>query len=715
MKNMIRLENEYYYIEIEPEYGIVRRITDLKAGFELIAEPRLSENFRILLPLPEYECNYIIGNEQKLTSVEKIPDSAKLVWKRPLHNSKGSFNLDVVMWIELTGQEVRFRCEVVNGTKYQIAEVWYAFVSGMDGLGNNRKQKLETELIVSTVNTTWSRRIFSDFGNTRGQTLGCLNSEHSFTYPGAMCMPWISFFNRTLNRALYFASLEETPRVKIIRFALDPGTGEGRPAGNWPRNGETSGFPAGITMNWVHVPYTKPGEFFVSSEVILQCHEGDWRESGILYRKWFDARFRPVTPGSTWIRRETATLHTMFMLPEDNINLTFKEIPKWAQTAKQHNVNHVMIAGWQIGGHDRGYPYYEPDPRLGTYEDLKNGINVCHDMGIKVSFFVNCQPVDMTTEWYKKELYKYRILDPHGEQYYIVNYWGMGTLSARTRFITATPFTEANPAHPEFRKALISYFKKLIETGADGLHIDKFFQTPMDFNPRLEQTSPDRAHHEGLLQFLEELFAECKKINPDFCISYEGGWDRFMPYSETSWWGIEPEAMRAVFYNRILTNGVEQPYDYNKVNRAVIGGCNLLIGPANYNRGMDYLPMKKLFEYIGEINRIRKELFDIVCLGEVIDYYEGLFKADKSVVNLSGEFAESKDACWSVFQDMKTGRRGIILCNLGVRNLQAEGVQFTKKQSEKYLIYRPFEKPREAKIAVNIEIPAEQVVFICAK
>jgi hypothetical protein len=710
MKNTLHLKNDRYSIEIDARQGTLRSLMDLQRGLELIAEPRLSESFRILLPLPGHECNYILGTGQKLTSIEETENGVKLFWKGPLHNAQGKFDLDVTQRIELVDDEVQFRCEVRNGTKHQIAEVWYAFIAGMDGFGRTREQKLQTEVLVPTGNQAWTRNIFADFGNTRGQTLGCFGAEHSFCYPGFMCMPWISLFNRKLNRAIYFAPHEESPRVKMIRFYLDPGSGDLRPAGNWPRPGETGDLPTGLTMNWVHVPYTKPGEIFTSAPVILRCHDGGWRESGAVYRSWFDRHYRAIAPGSTWIRRETAFVHTMFMLPEDNINLRFKDMPAWARAAKKYGIRHLMLAGWQIGGHDRGYPYYEPDPRLGTYAELKDGIEACHKMGMKVSFFVNCQPIDMTTEWYKKELHKYRILDPHGEQYYIVNYWGMGTLSARSKFLTATPFTEANPAHPEYRRALIRYFKKLMEIGADGLHFDKFFQTPMDFNPRLQNTSPDRAHHEGLLLFMNELFAECRAINPDFCISHEGAWDRMLPYTETCWWGVS-DTLKSVFPQRTLILGVEQPYDYNKVNRAVLEGSHILIGAANYNRGMDYAPMKDLFRYIGEVTRIRQELFDIVSLGELLAMSQGIFKVDNPPVRIPREFAAGHGQ-WSVFRDPHTGRRAIVLANFGDRPLCLNGVRFAERTGCATTLHQPFSKPRAIRFPATLELPAERVAFV---
>lgn len=80
----------------------------------------------------------------------------------------------------------------------------------------------------------------------------------------------------------------------------------------------------------------------------------------------------------------------------------------------KYDVKSVLISGWNKGGHDNLYPYYEPDERLGTWEELEAGIRKCHEMGLKVYFFVNFQPVDNDTDWYRRELHQYCIMDPWG-------------------------------------------------------------------------------------------------------------------------------------------------------------------------------------------------------------------------------------------------------------------------------------------------------------
>ena len=56
----MNFENDYYRLDIDPQNGSVRGLADKVAGLELVAEPRLAENFRLLLPLPDLEANYIL-------------------------------------------------------------------------------------------------------------------------------------------------------------------------------------------------------------------------------------------------------------------------------------------------------------------------------------------------------------------------------------------------------------------------------------------------------------------------------------------------------------------------------------------------------------------------------------------------------------------------------------------------------------------------------
>ena len=196
--------------------------------------------------------------------------------------------------------------------------------------------------------------------------------------------------------------------------------------------------------------------------------------AGPIYREWFTKTFGLMDPSRSWIRRQSFFQDTMFLLPEGTLNYTFQDIPRWAKDARDHGITAVLISGWHRGGHDNGYPHYEPDPRLGTYDDLRRGLEACHKMGVRVYFFVNYQPVMIESDWFKKELNRYVEMREDGG--YGACGWGMGTLWARMG--NAKPMTWVDPSFPEYREVMLRQFLKLVEIGADGLHVDKMFPAP---------------------------------------------------------------------------------------------------------------------------------------------------------------------------------------------------------------------------------------------
>jgi len=704
----VKIENNYYYLEVDSQNGIINRFFDKIGNFDLIVEPRLADNFRLLLPLPgtkpvfSTEANYIPGKEQRLTSLEQTANGMTLQWNGPLKNQRGDFNIDVVMRIKLVGHQVQFSINVHNRTKYKVAEVWYPILGGIMGIGGEVDERKSTKAMVPSGYSQWNPDMFTHFG--RSIDLGTPVPEHSFSYPGRMSMPWVVLYNPKVNRGMYFASHDTVPRFKVVHFEMHPGNGNGRPSGDWPRPEELNGLPMGVILNWVNFPYTNPGETFESPPVIVQFHEGDWHQGAMIYRQWFTSNFTLTDPKKSWMRKETTYQDTMFLLPEGNVNFTFKDIPQWVKDALDYGVKAVLISGWHWGGHDNGYPHYEPDPRLGTWDELAVGIRECHKMGAKVFFFVNLQPVDIDTDWYQKELHRYRSMDPWGCEYGPYG-WGMGTLGARIG-LTRRPLASVSPGFPEFRQIIIRQIKKLAEIGADGVHIDKFMAVGLDFNPEL-QTSPDKASWEGMLQFLDEMMTDCQAVNPDFCISVESTWDRTLSYTDVVWWApSEHSVIKTIFPQWVACVGVNQPYDYNVVNNAVLLAHNLLVGPAHYTASMAYKPMKRLSAYIKEITRIREELIDTVSLGEFLD---------ASQIRLEGQFATDGNARRSVFRNIQTGKRAGVLVNLGLTPLEASVVAFEGNNEGEIRIYQPFENCKRANLPVTVTVPPERLAIVVEK
>lgn len=541
--------------------------------------------------------------------------------------------------------------------------------------------------------------MFQDF---RGMVeLGTPVPEYFFGYSREMPMPWVDIYNPKLNRGAYLACHDTVPRFGVWRFEMHPGIAHGRIKDNWPRDEELEvGTPVGVLANWVNFPYTGPGETFEGPPVVIEFHEGDWHQAAPIYREWFRSNFTLTDPGKSWIHQEPAFQDIMLLLPEGNVIMTFRDIPQWAKDGLDYGVKSVLISGWDLGGHDNQYPRYEPDPRLGTWDQLAQAVRECHMMGVKVFFFVNLQPVDCTTEWYRTELHRYRSMDPWGCS--MPMGWGMGTLSARMDY-TRRPMVKANPAFPEFREIIVRQMVRLAEIEADGIHIDKLNSVGLDFNPGLK-TSPDRASCEGILQALDEILRACRALNPEFCISVESAWDRMLQYTDVAWvWHPTWEndhipVYKFTFPQWVPAIAVNQPYDFNVVNNAVRFGYQLLIGPAHYTASMQHKPMRKLSAYIGEILRIREELKDTVFLGEFLDILQVYVEAPE-------------DIKFSVHRNPGTGKRACVLVNFGDVSHQAL-VSFEGNSGGAVRIYQPFEKVRLGKLPSDVLLPSERLAIV---
>ena len=126
----IRFENSNYTIEVSRGSGLLSRFYDKRSRTELITEPRLADNFRLLVPLPDLEGNYILGREQKLTRYEQNPDSLILYWNGPLLNAKDRYDIVVTMTITFVSDAVEVRLALENRGDRSIDEVWYPVLGG---------------------------------------------------------------------------------------------------------------------------------------------------------------------------------------------------------------------------------------------------------------------------------------------------------------------------------------------------------------------------------------------------------------------------------------------------------------------------------------------------------------------------------------------------------------------------------------------------------
>jgi hypothetical protein len=290
-KLSLKLEDDRYLVEVSRANGSITRILDKKGGIELIREPRLADSFRFTLPIPgkesweTLEANYIWGKEQKLSSFDAATKKLTLHWDQPMANYLGEkFEVKAAMGIELTDDGILFSFMIDNSTPYQIGEVFFPLIGGIQGLGKTGLQLKTTQLIrPAGADAVATADIFHVFTNMSWLGDQCPEQFYSYPKDGET---WMEFFAPKLNRSVNFGVQDPAKRPLTLRMELIPSSSlVVREDGNWPRPHELKGQPVGVSACFVDFANAPARKTYTAPSVIISFHDGDWREGRKIPRK----------------------------------------------------------------------------------------------------------------------------------------------------------------------------------------------------------------------------------------------------------------------------------------------------------------------------------------------------------------------------------------------------------------------------------------------
>ena len=155
------------------------------------------------------------------------------------------------------------------------------------------------------------------------------------------------------------------------------------------------------------------------------------------------------------------------------------------------------------------------------------------------------------------------------------------------------------------------YFRRMAEVRADGIHIDKCYPQPLNFNPRISMGRTNR-RGKGRSAWSSASTASAGRSIPSSASRSRRPGTASSPYGDSTWWGGNMASAKRIFPELVETVGLYQPYDYLGVNDAVRNGYAVMVAPHHFNRTMDYPTWQGLSAYIREVKKIRDALADTV-------------------------------------------------------------------------------------------------------
>jgi hypothetical protein len=592
-------------------YGTLLSIRDHARDIELVGEPRLAENFRLLVPLQGFRAHYIVGAEQTLAEQVAHEDGVELVW-RGLTSARGHFDLEFRLRVTIEQDAVLFSSTVVNRTPHVVEEVVAPAFGGM----SNPAEREHWKLHHNTWGGTGAEWLL--YRDAKGVYLGPPETTWLLNYPAASAMPWIDLYHKEARKGVYFCCEDPQPRFSAWLAQLRPGSNYNPVSGGWP-DPAVEGVPVGLTLAQIHFAHAQPGATWQSAPVAVRFHDGTWYEAARLYRRWYDGQFTVDHTGS-WLDQEDAWQSTIISYPDDTIGYRFTDLPRLAKAALSADIRVLQIDGWDQGGIDRDFPHYVPDPRLGTPEELQAAIAECEQMGVRVLLFSNLMVVNIETEWYARELHRYTMRDIRGHEQDTMG-WEYNTFSGLTAH-TKPRMRQANPAHPPFGQIMQDAYERMAALGAAGTQVDKVAGGyGMDGHPELRHLEPSLSGTQPIVEAFARHLEGCRKIRPDWCIAAETHWDRLLPYAHASYarhWNEDAlQTLAVTFPEYRQTCCVTGASDFALICNCLRQGHIINLEARHLHGSADDVPLMR--DFVRDALGLRRRLWDVLWMSRIID------------------------------------------------------------------------------------------------
>lgn len=696
MSNFI-LENETLRLEFERLNGALIGMTAVKTGWEILSRPQLGLSFRLMVPLPGRRNNGVLGEKQPLSSLKigKDGKSATFRWDGVTSEYGGKHDMKLTLNVKLTERQAVFTLKIENNTEYVVENVYCPYLG--DVQHPEDAEWFKTFIYTYATANEWS--LWPTFQNLRGY----YGSDYPVQYhPGAPFSgsPMSPFFlMRSPNQGLYAGICDTGPELVAWHAELRPGYGSSIDS-RVPEENKICDKDKAIRFAAVHVPYIQPGETRSLTPVALEAFEGDWQKGVDIYRKWRSSWMRlPEIP--SWAKDPHSWQQIHINSPEDELRISFRDLVKVGEECARHGVKAIQLVGWNDGGQDQGNPLHDPDPRLGTFDELKEAISKIQALGVKIILFSKFTWADRATEWFRKEVINLAVKDPYGDYYMHPGY----------QYQTATQFLDINTKRlipmcflsEDYLKLCDEEFKKTVALGADGILFDEC----LHHGPALLCFDTSHGHRYGAPVYANDRklirnFSKLVPENKEFLFAGEACYDWELEAYHLSYHRSESKEhiplSRYMLPDALLMTAVTGFNDRSMINQCLMYKYIISYEPYNFKGHLEDYPLT--LAYGKQMDALRSELKDFFWYGEFRD------TCGAAVTTSDGKPFRP----YSVFINKSNGKAGVVVCNYNEKN--SVTVQVKLEDGNSLNRYRLVDDPEWKDIGPGITIPPCSAVVI---
>ncbi len=654
---ILLLSNNNLELGISRVTGAVVSVTAVKTGWKILDRPHLGLSFRLLVPLRGPQDwhvsaprnNPVFGEKQKLTRLETLsPQEVRLTWDGVQSEAGGFLPVKLITTLTLEPEQVVIATTVENRSDFIVENVYSPYLGDVTHPAGEAWFK--TFLYNYATADEWP--LWPTYRNSRGyfgwdypvQMPGSANA-------GAPTAPFILL--RGEAQGLYVGVHSPSPELVSWQTELRPGYGSSID-GRVPEETSIARKDVAIRFAAVHIPFIQPGETRSLTPIALAAYQGGWQHGVNLYKAWRRTWMKlPKVPA--WASEPHAWQQLHINSPEDELRLRFTDLPRVAAECAQYGVKAIQLVGWNDGGQDQGNPSHDPDPRLGSYSELKEAIARCHALGVKIILFSKFTWSDRGTQRFREDLHRLAIKDPYGDYYLHPGY----------QYQTATQIMDINTKRlvpmcfqsEEYLNVCDAEFKKTLDLGAAGILFDECLHHGpallcFDESHGHRYGAPVYANDRKLIQNFGRLSAA---QNPDFLFAGEAPYDWEMEAYQLGYHRSENKKhiplSRFMLPETQFMTAVTGFNDRSMINQCLMYRYIISYEPYNFKGHLGDYP--ETMAYGQQMDALRTELREYFWDGEFQDVLGA------KVVDTQG----APHQPFAVFISRKTTKAGLVICN----------------------------------------------------
>jgi hypothetical protein len=694
--NTLILQNQTLQLKFDSQTGALVDIFAQELGWPILTPARAGLSFRMLVPLSEEKRNNpVYGEKQTLTGLEASPDGKQAVftWDNLTSEVGGILPIKVSLTVTLTKRQAIFTPAVENRSPYMVENVYCPYLG--DVQHPPKAEWFKTFLYTYASANEWA--LWPTYQNLRGYY--GVDYPTQF-HPGAPFVgaPMAPFIILRSDKGGLYAGVN-TPSSELVAWhtELRPGYGssiDGRVSGGQHAPETSTRFAA------VHIPYIQPGETRSLTPIAIEPFRGGWQAGCDIYKQWRVTWMKPPRVPQ-WASEPHAWQQIHINSPEDELRLPFRDLPQVAAECASHGVKAIQLVGWNDGGQDQGNPSHDPDPRLGTFAEMKQAIAQCQALGVKIILFSKFTWSDRATERFRRDLIRLAIKDPYGDYYLHPGY----------QYQTATQLLDINTKRlipmcflsEEYLRVCNEEFKKTLELGADGILFDEC----LHHGPALLCFDPDHGHRYGapvyandrkLIQNFNRL---SQPANPDFLFAGEACYDWEMEAYHLSYHRSESKQhiplSRYLLPEGLFMTAVTGFNDRNMINQCLLYKYIISYEPYNFKGHLNDYPLS--IAYGKKMDALRTEMREYL--------WDGEFRHE---VGASVTQDGKPHHPYAVFVSRRTGKKAVAVANYDEQNTIA--VQVTLDDGQALSRYRLVDSPEWQSAATGIILPPCTAVIV---